>query len=82
MGIEPLNKEKFLQDHIDALQKDIWLLEIDKAIIISMIPKIKDKQQLDNAIQSQNIVSIKIKGLNERKGFIMKVINGTIKLEN
>lgn len=77
-----LDKEKFLNEHMDELQKQIWLLEIDLAILEDMVPKINKKEDIDKVIQQQNAIRNQINGMTNRKAFIMKVINGTIKVDN
>jgi hypothetical protein len=76
-----LDREKFLNLHMDELQKQIWLLELDLAIIENAVLHINKKEDIDKAIQQQNGIRNQIMGMTNRKSFIMKVINGTIKLE-
>ena len=72
-----LDKEKFLSEHMDELQKQIWLLELDLVILEDIVSKLNKKEDIDKVIQQQNAIRNQIKGMTNRKAFIMKVINGT-----
>jgi len=77
-----MDREKFLNQHMDDLQKQIWLLEIDQAIIGDMIPKLNKKEDIDKAIQKQNGIRNQILGITNRKNFIIKMINGTASVDD
>jgi len=70
------NKEEFLNQHIDDLQKQIWLLEISRDILAEPIRRTNDRKQQDEMIKLQNQFINQIKGNEQRIQFIRKVIHG------
>lgn len=70
-------REKFLSDHLDELDRQIWLGEIDVAIIGGMIANLNNKKDIADATDLQNKTMNQLQGVRNRKAFIIKVLNGT-----
>lgn len=83
-----VNKEEFLNQHIDNIQGQIWLLEIDKMIIEGGVKQATNKEMIDSFMLLLNGDAKKpglinqIKGLEQRIQFIRKVIHGTTSVDN
>jgi len=75
-------KEEFLNLYIEDLQKQIWILEISRDILTPLINRTNKKEEIDEIIKMQTQFANQIKGNEQRINFIMKVLNGTINLDD
>ncbi len=77
-----IEKEKFLNEHMDEIQKNIWLLEVDEIITARALKENSDPEEEQRLRDQSNQIWQKINGMEYRKRIIMKVINGTIKVDD
>jgi len=73
--MKSLTKNEFLEKHCEALQQQIWLLEIDQFIMRFNFQKLKEKKDIDQSIEIQNKLATQINSLNIRRQFVIKLMH-------